>query len=203
MVLADGVSTCEQAKEGAALACESVIEFLLQHSNRLFFMENQAIANSLISQVTYRLGTAAQQQNHGIEEYSSTLACVLFDRRSNKMLYFSVGDSLITAVKDSMCYIVAMPADSRNGCCVTTTLNAAADAKVGIIDVKGVSSVMICSDGAWRLMYRRTRMNPELEKLIVSQEYDKLREQLLEKDRFDDCSFILMDLKSYARRKIA
>lgn len=201
MVLADGVSTCEQSKTGASIACEAVTEFLLQHSERLFCMKEQDTASSLISKVIYHLKAVADKQHHSIEEYSSTLACVLYDREKNKMLYFSVGDSLITATKDDKCYIVAMPADSRNGCCVTTTLNAASMAKVGIVETDDISSVMICSDGAWHLMYKRNRMQQSIKETIVSHEYDRLKEMLLEKERYDDCSFITMDLRAFSRRK--
>lgn len=203
IVLADGVSTCEHSKFGASITCKAVVDFLLEHGERLFCMNEQSIAESLISQVLYHLSKVAGEHNHDVEEYSSTLACILYDKKKNRMLYLSIGDSLITATKDDKCYIVAMPSDSRNGCCVTTTLNAAKMAKVGVVDVKEVSSVMICSDGAWHLMYKRNRMLQTIKDAILNHEYKKLKEMLLEKERFDDCSFITMDLGAFSRRTLA
>ena len=203
MVLADGVSTCAHSKAGATIACEAVADFLLKHGERLFCMNEQSIAESLISQVLYHLSKVAEEQIHDIEEYSSTLACILYDKKKNRMLYLSIGDSLITAAKDDKCYIVTMPSDSRNGCCVTTTLNTAKMAKVGVVDVNKVSSVMICSDGAWHLMYRRNRMLQTIKDTIIKHEYEKLKEMLLEKERFDDCSFISMNLRAFSGRKLA
>ena len=203
MVLADGVSSCDQAKTGAEITCKAVVEFLLQHAERLFNMNERETAGSLISHILYSLKQIAARKGKSIEEYSSTLACVLFDRNKNRMLYFSIGDSLITATKGDSCYIVAMPSDSRNGCSVTTTCNAASLAKVGIIDTKDVTSVMISSDGAWNLMYKRNRMQQSIKEMIISQDYEQLKKTLLEKERFDDCSFITMDLKTLLRRKPA
>ncbi len=195
MVLADGVSACAHAGEGAEIACEVISDFLLTHSERLFSMDTQETAGALISQVTYHLQKTADEQQHSIEDYSSTLACVLYDSRKNRMLYFSLGDSLITATKNDQCYIVANPADSRNGCCVTTSWDAATNAKIGIVDAEDLSSVMICSDGAWHLMYKRNRMEQSVRSSIVSREYDRMKEILLRKERLDDCSFITMDLR--------
>lgn len=200
MGLADGVSTCEHSKEGAEITCETVIDFLLKHSERLFYMDENEVANGIILNVRHYLKKIAEEYGNSIEDYSSTLACVLFDTVNNKMLYFSIGDSLITATKNDNCYIVAMPCDSRNGCCVTTTFNAGLMAKVGIIDVDNISSVMLCSDGAWHLMYRRNRMSQEIKDVVVKREYDKLKEILLDKERSDDCSFISVDLGAFHRR---
>lgn len=200
MALADGVSACKYSKEGAMIVCEAVVYFLLKHSKRLFLMDKAEISSSLLSDVLYHLRKVAENNNHDIDEYSSTLACVLYDSQSRKMLYFSIGDSLITANKSDDCYIVAMPSDSRNGCCVTTSFNAFSTAKVGIIDVESASSIMISSDGAWHLMYRRNRMYQNIKEIILKHEYDKLKETLLEKEKFDDCSFVIMDLRAFQKR---
>lgn len=203
MVLSDGVSTCEQAKIGAEITCKVVAEFLLKHAERLFNMNECETAESIIAYVLYFLKKRAASDGKNISEYSCTLACVLFDSEKKRMLYFNIGDGLITAIKDDNCYIVAMPADSRNGCCVTTTYNAASMAKVGIVDTANIESVMICSDGAWHLMYKRSRMQPEIKEMILNQDYDKLKETLLKKERFDDCSFITITSSEFLRRKPA
>lgn len=200
MVLADGVSTCAHSREGAMIACETVIGFLLEQSERLFCMDERDIANSIVQNVRYHLEKKVEEYHNSIDDYSSTLACVLIDNMNNRMLYFSVGDSLITATKNDNCYVVAMPSDSRNGCCVTTSFNAFSMSKVGIIDIGDISSVMISSDGAWHLMYRRNRMQQDIKDTIVKHEYDKLKEMLLEKERFDDCSFVAMDLRAFRKR---
>lgn len=203
MVLADGVSTCSKSGKGAETVCYAVTEYLLKHGKRFFTMESQEAATCLLDYILFKLKQIAEQESALLEEYSSTMACILVDRYRNQMLYFSIGDSLILAVKEDRCNVVAMPSDSRNGCCVTTTLNASAMAKVGKLDTEHIQSVIICSDGAWHLMYHRNRLIPLVKETLIHQDYDHLKDILMEKDRFDDCSFISINLKECQRRKKA
>ena len=203
MVLADGVSTCSKSGKGAETVCHAVTEYLLQHGKRFFAMDSQEATNYLLDYILFKLKQTAEQESALLEEYSSTMACILVDRYQNQMLYFSIGDSLILAAKEDKCSVVAMPSDSRNGCCVTTTFNASAMAKAGKIDTKNIHSVIICSDGAWHHMYHRNRLNPLVKETLIHQDYEQLKDFLMEKDRFDDCSFISVNLKEYQRRKTA
>lgn len=198
--LADGVSACIQAKQGAENACRASAEFMLAHAQRLFKMTGQDISYTLTDRVLYSLRELSAKSGVSCEEYSSTLACVLLDREDDNILYFSVGDSLITAAKNGDLYIVAMPSDSREGCCVTTTVDAASAAKAGVIDAHGISSVMLCSDGAWRIMYRRSRLLPAFGKLLLKGDCAALGKALLSQERADDCTVIIMDKTNLSGR---
>lgn len=200
MVLADGVSTCEQAKMGAKIACQATTDFLLQHAKRIFHMNHLEAAECLIAYTHDCLEKIAKQAEKEVSEYSSTLACVLFDRNKNQFFFCSIGDSLITATKDNNCYIIAMPSDSRNGCCVTTTPNPIFMAKAGVLDATNIESIMICSDGAWHFMYHRNRMQQQIKEILIRQDYETLKKTFLEKERFDDCSFITMNPAAFLRR---
>lgn len=203
MVLADGVSACSKAGKGAETVCRAVTEYLLQHGKRFFAMDSQEAINCLLDYILFQLKQTAEQESALLEEYSSTVACILVDRYQNQMLYFSIGDSLILASKEDRCSVIAMPSDSRDGCCVTTTFNASAMAKAGKIDTEKIHSVIICSDGAWHHMYHRNRLHPLVKETLIHQNYEQLKNFLMEKDRFDDCSFISVNLKEYQRRKPA
>lgn len=201
MTLADGVSTCSKSRKGAEAVCYAVTEYLLRHGKRFFAMDSQEAVNCLLEYILFKLRQITEQESSLIKEYSSTMACILVDRYRNQMLYFSIGDSLILATKEDRCSVVAMPSDSRNGCCVTTTFNASTMAKVGKIDTEHIQSIIICSDGAWHLMYNRNKLNPLVKEILINQDYDKLKNFLMKKDRFDDCSFISVNLKDCKRRK--
>ena len=203
MVLADGVSTCEKAKRGADVTCNSTADFMLEHAYELFLTDKGEAADMLTMNILEKLSIEASADNRDIEEYSSTVAAILFDRINDRMFYFNIGDGLIIAVKNNKCCIVAMPMDSRNGCLVTTSFDAAAKAKTGIVDTTDTHSVMICSDGAWHLIYHRNRMLQSIKEMILSRDYDRLKETFLEKERYDDCSFIIMDKKDHLRRRTA
>lgn len=205
MVLADGVSSCSESAKGAEIVCSALTQYLLKHGERLFCMQNYEIAGCITSHILYKLDmTSKKEMKNDINEYSSTVACILCDRKTRKMLYFSIGDSLIIATKCNKCSIVAMPSDSRNGCYVTTTENVSSLAKVGIIETDEINSVIICSDGAWRLMYSRNRLDQNIKSLLIAQNYSGLKNILIKKERYDDCSFISVDLNEfYGRMKCA
>jgi len=203
MVLADGVSACSKSGRGASIACDAVAEYLLRNSERFFEMQQHETSEHLISHILTKLKDEAAKNGFALEEYSSTVACILYNRNTGKMLYFSLGDSMIMATKADGCSVVAMPGDSRNGCCVTTTNNASLMAKVGVVDTEQINSVMICSDGAWHLMYNRNRMYQSVKQVLIEQDYAKLKEVLKNQERFDDCSFISVDLKKLQRRSIS
>lgn len=197
MVLADGVSSCSESAKGAEIVCKAVTAYLLKNGERLFYMPEYEIADCITSHILYKLERVSTEERNDIEEYSSTVAFTLCDRTTRKMLYFSIGDSLIIAIKKSNCSIVAMPGDSRNGCYVTTTEDVSSLAKTGIIGTENINSIIICSDGAWHLMYNRNRLCQDIKSLLISQNYTALKNTLAEKERFDDCSFISVDLNKF------
>lgn len=201
MVLADGVSSCSESAKGAEIVCSAVTAYLLKNGERLFCIHEYEIAECITSHILYKLERVSTEELNDIEEYSSTVAFILCDRNTRKMLYFSIGDSLIIAVKQSNCSIVAMPGDSRNGCYVTTTEDAPAMAKTGIIGTENINSIIICSDGAWRLMYNRNRLHQDIKSLLIARNFTALKDILTAKERFDDCSFISVDLNKFYRRE--
>lgn len=203
IALADGVSTCKKSRAGAKETCEAISEYLLKHGSRFMNMTEHEISECLLSHIFYKINQRAKSDNMNVNDYSSTAACILLDRRYNKVLFFSLGDSLILATKKNCCNVMAMPSDSRDGCYVTTTNGVANVAKVGVVDAESIKSIIICSDGAWNLMYHRNRLKEEVKGFLVEQEYTKLKELLMKKDRFDDCSFISMDLEEFRWRKSA
>ncbi len=201
MVLADGVSSCCRAKEGAEITSNIIANFLLEHGGCFFSMTRQEVVDCILSQIRLALEHAARREGLAAEDYSSTLACILFDRRNERMLYCSIGDSLILAAKDDRCAVIAMPADSRDGCCVTTSAAAESMAAIGVVKTTELRSVMICSDGAWQLMYDRNRLQQPIRSLLLNQDYEQLKTVLMERERFDDCSFISMNFQNHDQRR--
>lgn len=190
ITLADGVSTCKQAKCGAAIASQSITNLFLKKGSYFLGFENDQIADFAISHIMSELKRHAEDTSCPVEEYSSTVASVLVDKRKNKILCLNLGDSVILAVDNRKCKVICMPADSSSGCCVTTTKRAANMATVKICDLGSMESIVICSDGAWREMFAKNRLKPEVAQMLISNEYDALRDYLNSQNCFDDYSFI-------------
>lgn len=201
--LADGVSTCKEAKSGAEIASRAITNLLLKKGEYFLEFGNEQIAEFTLSHILFELKQHAVNDSKDIEEYSSTVAGVLVDKKKKRMLCFNLGDSIIIASGKGKCRVLAMPADSLSGCCVTTTKGAATMASVRLLDASSVESVVICSDGAWRQMYDKNKLKPEVSGLLANNEYDGLRDFLMGQKCFDDYSFISLDMRKKNRRRCA
>lgn len=192
--LADGVSTCSCAKRGAEIASQTITDLFLKNGARLFTLDDSQVSKAVLSRVMQELNEDADKIKAPVNEYASTLASVLIDKRTKKMLCFSVGDGIIMALKKDIIRVLAIPSDSRQGCIVTTTRDADLAATVKILDLDEMEAVIICSDGAWQEMFSHGRLKPEIREILCNHDFDNLSIYLKEMNTFDDHSFIAIDL---------
>lgn len=198
--LADGVTSCEKGEVGAMIACEAVSDMLLSNGEYYFGFSSEKTACYTIGQILDCLDLKAKADGCSINDYSSTLMFVLYDKKEKKFLYFSIGDGIILGGKESGCKVICQPNLSETGCVVTTTVGAEETAFVGIGDAYEYDSLLLCSDGAWEKMYRRSRMMNEPKMLISSGNYQGLSGFLKKQNSRDDYSYISMSFNDSQRR---
>lgn len=191
--LADGVSTCRRARDGAEIASRAIGELMEEKGRNLLNGDQPRQEEWILDHILRRLKKRSREEGDDLEEYSSTAASVLVDRNRGELLYFNLGDGLILGVDGGKCRILSMPGNSARGCCVTTTRNAAAEADLGKRSLGTMERVLICSDGAWREMYGRTRLLPEVSEWLVRGEWGKLEHFLRERGCRDDYSIIAIE----------
>ena len=190
ITLADGVSTCSKAKEGASLAAATITDFVMKKSDWFLEYDNQQVADFAVSHIVYELRKRAEAAAEKIEEYSSTVAWALLDKKKNRLLCFNLGDGAILGIEEGGCELLSAPMDSSQGCCVTTTTFADRAAAVKKMDAHRLKAVVICSDGAWHQMSQKDRIKPEVEQMLTEEAYDRLQTFLTNQHCFDDYSFI-------------
>lgn len=193
--LADGVSACEEARCGAHIASRAITDLLLKKGEHFLEFEEKQIAELALSHILCELRRKAAEDFKEIYEYSSTIASVLYDEKRGRMLCFNLGDGIILTTGNGRSCVLAMPADSSSGCCVTTTKNAKSMALAKVFEARSMESALICSDGAWRHMFLKNRLKPEVAALLANREFNGLKEFLEKQDCFDDYSVIVMDLQ--------
>ena len=194
ITLADGVSTCQQALCGAQAACSAVTDLLIHKGEYFLSFAPKDTALFITSHVLRELREIAAEHHQAAEEYSSTVASVLYDAKHRRMLYWNLGDSMIFTVGKKGCRVLSAPADSRGGCPVTTTKNAQNAVDTAVIDAAEIEAVMICSDGAWRQMTQQHRLNGTVTELLMRRDYQGLCSYLEKCGSADDCSFIAMGI---------
>lgn len=203
IVLADGVSSCPCAEEGARLAAQTAADLLLSRGKVLQDCSREETGSFILSQVVYELENLARDQGRSAQDYASTLAGVYYDSGAEKLLYCSLGDSMILALEQGQCRILAQPFDSRSGCCVTMTQNAEREMEAGTLDARTVEAVFLFSDGAWQTMFEGGSLKPAVSTMLKNGWFEDLRDFLQRQNCPDDNSFIAMDLKKKTRRKAA
>lgn len=195
LFLADGMSACAQAGSGARRSCQAMKHLMMSKGDCLMdvFTETE-IAELTLSHVQHELCLLAQREGNPVEDYASTLACAVLDRKTGRLLTLNLGDGLIAGVRRGELQILAMPDDTTDGCCGTITRNAAARTAVQVVDAAELDAVFVCSDGAWRELFDGTRLRAETARLLREGTCADLAEYLRQTEAFDDCSFVSMDL---------
>ena len=192
IALADGVSECTNGKDGADIACETVAQLFLSCGNLFFNSIPEKAAYLIISEVLDRLSKKSNSKDENVRSYSSTLCFACLDNESKKILTFQLGDSCIFTVSEKGVEKTNLQYENA----FTTTLNAEDYVQIKFIDATTINSIMLCSDGAWKLMYDGA--------LLINGVIADIKETRLSAvDNYfdylcpnDDCSYIFMDLKS-------
>jgi serine/threonine protein phosphatase PrpC len=192
--LADGVSSCSRSKTGAEVAGNVVSKLLIRRGGSIMKYESDEIADITTAHILAELKRKARHDKSRVEEYSSTVASVLYDRKHKRLLCINLGDSIIIATSGNDCRIIAIPFDSSEGCCVTTTRNSALAVTAKVLSADRIDSVIICSDGAWRHMFKGSRLKQEVSEMLRGNAFDELRDYLNEQDCSDDYSFVAMNI---------
>lgn len=203
IVLADGVSGCRYGGDGARCGAEAAADLLMQKGRLFLACPDRQAAELIAAHVAYEQGRLARQQGRPAEEYACTLAAALYDRRAEKLLYCSLGDSLILTVSGGRCEILSPPADSTGGCCVTQTMHAERAMRTGVISARGLEAVYILSDGAWQSLFAGGKLKADARTMFANRWYGDLQEYLREQGCEDDHSFISIDFVNAARRNAA
>ena len=201
IILADGVSSCSKSRKGAQIACETVEKILALNGTQLFELDKNIVANLILDNVLSAFKNEQIKDKCEITDYSSTLCFVCLDKAKDRVLSFSLGDSMIYKLSENGCVLLNQP-DSffGNKCCVTTTMGASEKVKIDMLNSEEINGMMICSDGAWSLFYNQNVFDEELWEHSKKQNYYEFKKYLDNCVNIDDSSFIIM---AFLQNKLA
>lgn len=195
VALCDGVSTCENAGQGARVACESLCDFFVEKGHKLLGYDKSTIAKKTISHILYDLKKTADAEGKNIESFSSTAVCVFHDEISGRLLCINIGDGMVIGVGDGVIEVIMKSQKGCRGCYVTTTRGVERVADVKIMDAKRYDSICICSDGMWKQLFCNDLITEEAEKYLKDMNYNGLISYVQDMESMDDRSFVAMDIK--------
>lgn len=192
MALADGVSSCPHAREGAEISCRAVQALLLDKGHWFLQFDSKTATRFVLTQIRYELQKTADACRENPVDYSSTLAFILLDQATNRIMYWNLGDAVILGICSGNLRVIAAPTDSSCGCPTTTTKKVDSTVKTGVMTAEGYSSFMICSDGAWRTILSGGHMRKEPYKLLQTQQFDPFAEWIARQNPPDDSSCAIL-----------
>lgn len=203
IALADGVSTCKESKKGAEIACNEIVKLMIKKAEYFFDYDTTKIAKFVMEHITFELEKCAILDSISINELSSTLTGIIYDKKKRRLLYVNLGDSLILATQNGMCKIISKPFDSTNGCPVTTTKNSCRVIDVNVIEDCSFDSFFIFSDGAWNTIVNGNDILEEVKTYIINKDYGILFDYIRNRECDDDYSFVLYDSSNDKGRLVA
>lgn len=197
VVLADGVSSCKKSGEGAEITVEAVKKIFLENGDIIIKSDVKESSAAVLSVLYNELEKKAKKDNEEVEEYASTLAAVLIDRKTKNTFAMNLGDSMIMGVKGVDIGIVGMPCDSSKG--IPTTITNLSNHFTDSIMINSkdgdykYDTYILCSDGAWREMFHKGKLRNDVKEMILKRDFNRLRNFLKDKNTLDDCTFIALD----------
>lgn len=192
IVIADGVSSCYNSKQGAEIACKAVSDIMLNETAYMFSSSRGKVADLLSAYVYKQLSIVAKKDNQPVSSYSSTLSFVCYNKISGKIMTFVLGDSLIYLILDGNITLACKPKlfdDSKTY--TTTTQNVAEIIEINVFESQSSARYLLATDGAWKTFYSSGVLSDEIEQAVRE---EKIFDYLEEQQCTDDCSIVMMDV---------
>lgn len=192
IALADGVSSCSRAQEGAQEACRAVTELLNRNPEYFLQAPAQFVANNVLDYILAALKNLTV--NDDLEPLSSTLSFVLLNKVNQKVLLFQLGDGLTVGRHDQRCRCLIQPDSRDGGTCATTTRGAAACCHILNLDCEQGDAFMLLTDGAWKMFVGHGRLRSSVVDAFVQGDYEYLSETLQHANPSDDNSYVILTI---------
>lgn len=192
IVIADGVSSCYNSKQGAEIACKAVSDIMLNETEYVFSSSKEKVAGLLSSYVYKQLSIVAKKDKQPVSSYSSTLSFVCYNKIRGEIMTFVLGDSLIYLILDGNMTLACKPKlidDSKTY--TTTTQNVAEVIEINVFASQNSARYLLATDGAWKTFYSGGILSDKIEQAIRE---DKIIDYLKKQQCMDDCSIVMMDV---------
>lgn len=188
-VIADGVSSCENSKRGAEIACEAVSRLMLNETEYLFAASKKKIADLISAYVYKKLLEEARAHNNSVDSYASTLSFVCYNKLSGEVMTFVLGDSLVYIIDQGAIALSCTPSVIYEHMTYTTTTKNVADIIKVDFSKKNDVKFLLATDGAWKTFYYGGGGSFSRE-LLKAVEEDNIDSYLENQHCVDDCSIV-------------
>lgn len=189
IVLADGVSACENSHIGAAVACQAAADYLLEFGASLSQCDDQKIACLVLEQVVFALEEKAAELGVRPESMSSTLSFCWISKSDRSCIVFHLGDGGVYLLEEQRAEPLTRSCGSRT--VSTMTRGASRAVRMRRMDLPGQAQVLLCSDGVSRAM-ADPDLGSRLHSAMLCRDFGGMMRLLDQAHTPDDCCFIVI-----------
>lgn len=186
--MADGVSSCENSREGAEIACAISAKVILDDIDYYFDSKPEKTIDLILANIRHRIRKIAKGAHQKDISYASTLCFVCVHKKRNQVMTFVLGDSRVYFFSSGTAY-QKNPVRTYEDNVTCTTLTEFVREEVGfsIDDYSEDDGFMLCTDGCWKNLFYIDENNNTVMKKVDSNE---IMEYLNNTVITDDCSFL-------------
>ena len=197
LAMADGVSCCKCGNHGAEIASRIAVEYICSQYGAMKLLPLRW-TDTVVRRIRQKLESESIMDGNDIQDYSSTLLAVLVDREQGLLYYCNIGDGILMTVQQQRCPIISMPHIGMGECPVVTTKNIERVIDSGRVSLHGIDHILICTDGAWKLIYQNSILKPCVKKYLLSGAFQKVIEYIETAENVDDSSIAIIETKGEA-----
>lgn len=160
----------------------------MDHVEYYFDSDEKKVKSIILDNIQHAIEKQAELDGFYPKDYASTLSFVCFNKKTNEVLTFSLGDSRIYRIRDDEVeHINQTVAHDHNRVCSTVSFGAQREAVLESFIMTEGDRFLLCTDGMWKMA--------EAEGLLVllcsSCDGGVLVDRLMQCKIKDDCSFLL------------
>lgn len=192
VVVADGVTACANAAEGAIIACKAFEDFIAREQGNIFRFSDKKLAYLLMEHILYFLETESGKQGLDLQNYASTIIGAVIEKKSGKSILFNLGDGTVFELGTYGMKICMPPKRHRGNPCLTTTKDAYKAVEIKRTDILMGEGLLLCTDGFTDIYNDGVATKKSLMGSIASRRWDELKESLKSIKHVDDCSYVVL-----------
>lgn len=187
-VIADGVSACTHASEGAETTCRAVIDFLSDADIFGSYYSEEKLGYLLSEYILYRLENKAAEQCFPVDEYASTVSLVYIDKLRDKTAVLKLGDSPVLYLNGQTIQKAVCESEWCEHLSFTTDPDAWKYMEIRYMNYEPGDTFFLYTDGFSEGAGRAGE--GIVHDLIKNRDYDRLNQLLADVYNRDDLSYI-------------
>lgn len=184
--LSDGSSSSLLRKQAATTACKATVDFFTENFSCKIFSAENNLSAELVEYVKNQLEQLTDSYCLKAEDADCTLLAVVFSKKENKCVYYSVGTDYMWLNREMV--VGSPPSESRHNTVSNLQYIHSATLEAFPQDI-----VIMASDGRFPHIYSNESLKNEITDITATRDFSKRKYFLDQLTPLDDCTVIFFE----------